>query len=117
MQRRSGGKRTTRAPKLTFTATATYTLPTDAGDFSVNGTLYHNSGFFWEPDNRLRQPRHDLVNGSISWISPDRKYEIKVYGKNLLNEYYYAYASESTTRDSWSPEMPRNFGGELAVHF
>lgn len=111
------GNRTTRAPKLTFTASATYTLPTDAGDFSVNGTLYHNSGFFWEPDNRLRQPRHDLVNGSISWISPDRKYEIKVYGKNLLDEYYYAYASESTTRDSWSPEMPRNFGGELTVHF
>ena len=111
------GNRTTRAPKLTFTASATYTLPTSAGDFSLSGTLYHNSGFFWEPDNRLKQPRYNLVNAALSWIAPDKKYEIKAYGKNLLNEYYLAYASESTTRDSWSPEMPRNYGVELTVHF
>ena len=111
------GNRTTRAPKLTFTASMTYTLPTDAGDFSVNGTLYHNSGFFWEPDNRLRQPRYNLINAALSWIAPNRKYEVKAYGKNLLNEYYFAYASESTTRDSWSPEMPRNYGVEVTVHF
>ena len=111
------GNQTTHAPKLTFTASATYTLPTRSGDFSLNGTFYHNSGFFWEPDNRLRQPRYNLVNGALSWISPSRKYEVKIYGKNLLNEYYLAYASESTTRDSYSPEMPRNFGGEVTVHF
>lgn len=111
------GKRTTRAPTLTFTASATYTLPTTAGDFLLNGTLYHNSGFFWEPDNRLQQPRYDLVNASLGWIAPDKKYEVKLYGKNLLNQYYLAYASESTTRDSFSPEMPRNYGVELTVHF
>ena len=111
------GNRTTRAPKLSFTASATYTLPTDSGDFSVNGTLYHNSGFFWEPDPRLRQPAYDLINASLSWIAPDRKYEVRLYGKNLLDKFYIAYASESTTRDSFSPEMPRNYGVELTVHF
>ena len=111
------GNRTTRAPKLTFSSSATYTLPTNSGDFSLNGTLYHNSGFFWEPDNRLRQPQHDLLNASLSWIAPSKKYEMRVYGKNLLNEYYLAYASESTTRDSYSPEMPRNYGVELTVHY
>ena len=111
------GNRTSRAPKFTMTFTATYTLPTDMGDFALNGSLYHNSGFFWEPDNRFAQPRYDLVNATLSWLSPDKKYEVKLYGRNLLNEYYYSYFSESSRGDSGSPEMPRNWGAAVSVHF
>ena len=111
------GNRTSRAPKLTFTASATYTLPTDVGDFAFNASWNHNSGYFWEPDNRLRQPRHDLVAASIAWTTSDRKYSLRVYGRNLLNEFYYSYVSESTTRDSYSPEKPRNYGVEATLRF
>ena len=111
------GNRTSRAPKFTLSFNATYTLPTAIGEFSANATLLHNSRYFWEADNRLQQPEYNLLNSSLTWISNDRKYEVKFYAKNLLNEYYLAYASESTTRDSFAPEMPRNFGGELTVHF
>jgi iron complex outermembrane receptor protein len=100
-----------------MTLTATYTLPTSAGDFALNGSLYHNSGFFWEPDNRFTQPRYDLLNTTLSWTSPDKKYDIKVYARNLLNAYYYSYFSESSRGDSGSPEMPRNYGAAVSVHF
>lgn len=111
------GFRTSRAPKFTGSIAANYVLPTNVGDFGVNASLYHNSGFFWEPDNRYAQPKYDLVGLTLSWTSPDQRYNVKVYGRNLLDEYYYSYFSESSGRDSGSPEMPRNYGASLTVRF
>lgn len=111
------GNRTPRAPKFTASTSVTYTMPTDIGDISGNVSLYHNAGFFWESDNRFRQPRYNLLNASIGWTSPDKKFEARIYARNLLDEYYYSYFSETSTRDAGSPEMPRNFGGSLSVHF
>ncbi len=111
------GNRTSRAPVFTLSIGATVTVPTSAGDISLNASLYHNPGFFWEADNRYRQPEYNLVNGTITWTSPDKKFDVRVYGKNLLNEYYYSFLSTSTLRDAASPEMPRTYGVAVGVHF
>lgn len=111
------GFRPPRAPKFVMSLSGTYTLQTDMGDFSLNASLSHNSGYFWEPDNRYKQPAVDLLSATLGWKSADGQYEIKVYGRNLLGEYYYSYFSTSATRDAGSPAMPRNFGVQLGVHF
>jgi iron complex outermembrane receptor protein len=111
------GNRTPRAPKFTLSMRATYNVPTDFGDFSANATFYHNSGFFWEPDNRFAQPRYDILNASLTWKSIDDKYSLKAYAKNILDEYYYSYFAESSGRDAGSPEMPRNYGVEFGFKF
>lgn len=79
--------------------------------------LYHNAGYFWEADNVIRQPSYNLLNMTVGWVSPDKKYEIRLYAKNLLNEVYYSYASRSPQRESYSPEMSRNYGANISVHF
>jgi len=109
--------RTPRAPKFSASFTAAYTQPTEIGDFQASATLYHNSGFFWEPDNQLEQPSYNLLSAAIDWTSPSDRIEIQVYGRNLLDEYYYSYGAESSTRMAWSPEMPRNFGASMTVHW
>lgn len=111
------GNYTQRAPKFTGTISATYTHPTEIGDFVANLSLYHNSGYFWEVSNRFRQPKVDLLNATLSWRSPDDHYGLKVYARNLFNEYYYNYFSESNARDAGSPDMPRNFGIEASFKF
>jgi iron complex outermembrane receptor protein len=111
------GNRTPRSPKFTSNIGATYTLPTEVGAFALNASLYHNSGFYWEVDNRIRQPAYNLLNASVGWTSNSSKYEVRVYAKNLLNEYYYSYFSESSFRDSGTPEMPRNYGVTVTAHF
>lgn len=111
------GNTPSRAPKFTISSTATYTLPTEVGEFAASASWYHNSGYYWEPDNRLRQPEHDLVGASLTWTSLSKGMSVKVYARNLLNEFYYSYVSASNTRDSYSPEMPRNFGVELTARF
>ena len=108
---------TSRSPRFTMSLSTSYTLPTSVGDFLISGTWFHNSGFYWEADNRYRQPRYDLVNANLSWTSTDKTYDVKFYANNILNEYYYTYLSETTGRDSWSPEMPRNYGIQFGVHF
>jgi iron complex outermembrane receptor protein len=92
-------------------------LPTATGDYSATVSDYHNSGFSWELDNRLRQPTYELLNGELSWVSPDKRYELKAYGRNLLNKYYYVFLSEGSLEDWYTPAMPRNFGGTVIVHF
>jgi len=111
------GLRTARSPKFTATIAATYRIPTSIGDFALNGSFYHNSGYVWDPDNRLRQPAHELVNATLSWTSSDGKYEASVWAKNLLNTYYYTYMSASTFKLSGSPDMPRTFGVTAGLHF
>ncbi|CAN5262226.1 TonB-dependent receptor [soil metagenome] len=111
------GNKPSRSPKLTISTSATYTIPSAVGEFAINGSWYHNSGYFWEPDNRLRQPKYDLIGASLTWTAPNEAVALKVYGRNLLNEFYYSYVSASTTRDSYSPEMPRNYGIEASFKF
>jgi outer membrane receptor protein involved in Fe transport len=59
----------------------------------------------------------NLLSAALSWKSPGGQLGFRVYGRNLLNNYYYTYFSESTGRDSGSPAMPRSFGGEVQFHF
>lgn len=111
------GNDTTRAPEFTATLNASYTLPTDSGDFALTGSLYHNSGFYWEPDNRQHQDSFQLVNATLSWTSPDGRYEASIWGRNLTDTYRYSYVSTTGNRTSGSPEAPRTFGVTVGVHF
>lgn len=111
------GNRTARSPKFSGSISATYKLPTEIGDFAVTGSLYHNSGFFWDAGNRTVQKSYQLLNSTLSWTAPSGTYEFKVWGKNLLNTYYYAYGAESTSGAQVSPEAPRTYGISATVHF
>jgi iron complex outermembrane receptor protein len=111
------GNTTIRTPKFTGTLSADYTINSNMGDWVLAATLYHNSGFFWEPDNQTRQPSYNLVNSSVTWTAPSGRYDVRVWGKNLLNEYYFSYAAETTSRFYQSGAGPRTYGVTVGVHF
>jgi iron complex outermembrane receptor protein len=111
------GNAVPRSPKFTASIAATYTLPTAIGEFALNGSLYHNSGFVWALDNQLRQPSYNLVNTSLNWTTTDKKYEVRFQVKNLFNQYYFSFASENTSRFAVSPAMPRSYGISATAHF
>ncbi len=111
------GRPTARAPEFTGSITGTYTLPTNVGDFSISSTFYHNSGYGWDPDNQLKQPKYQLLNGALSWASPDKSYEVSIWGKNLTNSYYFTFVSSSNFKFSGSPEAPRTYGVTLTGRF
>lgn len=111
------GRSMPQAPKFVMNVSATYTVPTSVGDFALNASLTHNGGFYWEPDNHFRNPEYNLVNAGVTWKSTSKMYELRVYGQNLLNEYYYNWFTSGPLGAVASPVPPRTYGVEATVHF
>lgn len=79
----AAGNQTARTPEYQLIVGGTY-LFTDQLSLSMN--LNHTSSYFWEADNRLEEPGHDILNAALDWTSEDGRYGVSVWGKNLLDE-------------------------------
>lgn len=112
----ASGKQMVRAPDFTASITGRYLVTTRLGDFGLSATYAHSSSFPFEADNRLRQPRTDLVNGEVSWDSSDRHLGLRLWARNLTKQRYYTTAS-SSLGDAVSYAPPRTYGFTLSSHF
>jgi iron complex outermembrane receptor protein len=110
------GKPTVRSPKWTAVLGAKYTLATRTGTFVLSGNYYYNEGFNFTPSGRVQQPAYDLLNAAISWTSPRGRWDVTLFGRNLLDEEYFAYALEQAFADNYSPASPRSVGISVGYH-
>jgi len=111
----AAGFQTVRSPKRTVTLNARYTHPTQRGEVGLNAAYYRNSGFAWDPDNRLRQRAYDLVSVSIDWTSPDEKRVVRAAATNLNDAEVCVYASATALGDLCSPRAPRALSIEWSM--
>ncbi|MEP6869656.1 MAG: TonB-dependent receptor [Novosphingobium sp.] len=105
-----------KAPKFTLSADLFYALPiseTDKATFDI--TWSHNSGYFFDPDSRLKQKAYNLVNAQVGLSFADGRYGVRAYVRNLLNTKYVPAVQTSTLTDSFIPGDPMTYG--LAVDF
>lgn len=107
------GNRMIRTPDMTFTISGDWRIPVSVGDFDLNLSLYHNSGFAWHADNRLKQDSYELLNASVQWTAPSERYFVRAWGKNLLDTEYSISTTTSGLGDSQSPAPPLSFGVTL----
>ncbi len=114
----AAGKQILLTPKTTVNASLTYTLPGKLDGFEFNATYYYNSGWYADPDNRVRQPSFNQVNVQLAWTSPDDRFRITAWAHNLTDEIYAQYLSGSgATADVFSASAPRTFGVTLGTNF
>ncbi|RKF21758.1 TonB-dependent receptor [Altericroceibacterium spongiae] len=111
-----GGNRMQRAPKLTFSVAPSYTARIGEGDLTLAANWYHNSGYFSDPENRLRQPTYDLLNGSISY-ELDSGLGARLWIKNLTDERYYTFLQADQFKDASVLAAPRTYGITLWKNF
>ncbi len=111
------GLPTTRTPKFTGSVGLDYRIPTAAGDFSLSGNLYHNSGFSWEASNRYRQKSYELLNLSVGWTSSDEALSVRVWGQNLTDTKYLSQGVSAAVGDLRSYAAPRTYGVTLSTRF
>jgi iron complex outermembrane recepter protein len=90
-------------------------VPSGSLNFVVSN--YYNSGFAWNPDNRLRQARYDVMDASLDWISPKKALSARLWTRNLTGALYCSYETAQSLLDSCSPAPPRTYGLTLGSHF
>jgi iron complex outermembrane recepter protein len=61
---------TVRSPKDTATVSVAYRVPAPRGSLSFIVSDYYNSGFSWDPGDRLRQSSFEVVNASATGMLP-----------------------------------------------
>lgn len=107
-----------RAPEFTGNINATYRVPTAVGEFALNASDAYNGGFFWDVDNRLRQQPYHQVNMSVTWTSPDKRYNAQLYVHNLNQPFYLiGVTTASNGTDDYTPGDPRTYGLKVGFNF
>ncbi|MEJ2410930.1 MAG: TonB-dependent receptor [Novosphingobium sp.] len=112
------GNQTSRTPKFTANLGASYTVDTPVGKLGLSGSYYHNSGFYWDVDNRFRAPSYDLLGAGVSWTDLSGAVTVRVWGENLTNEAYLTQGvSGGNIGDTAVYGAPRTYGVTLSGRF
>ena len=112
----ASGNFTSRAPKFSGDVGFDYALDTSIGKFLFTGDYYHNSGYFYEPDNFIRQKSFNLLNGQIKF-SPTEQLAVRAYARNIAGKKYTTYsgAQAGPAGYPYIAGPPRTYG--VAVDF
>lgn len=82
------------SPKFSANLGVDYEIQTGFGKITPSANISYNDGYFYYPDNRIRQPSYLLVNASINWRSNDDRYGVSIYGRNITDKRYFDGRSE-----------------------
>jgi iron complex outermembrane receptor protein len=111
------GNATTHTPDFTGLVALNYSYPTRIGPFDVDLANSYTSAFFWEADNVLKEPAVDLLNGSLGWKSDDKRWDVRVYGQNLLKRVSFVSGFSLGLNAEASPAAPLTYGIVFGLHF
>ena len=112
----AAGNTLPRAPKFQANLSADYGHVFTSGKLGLNVSGSYNSGYFAQADNRLKAPSYVLLNGEVSWITPDDRFKLSIWGKNLTDEIK-PLSLQSSTRDIVIWDEPRTVGVAFAINF
>lgn len=112
------GNNTPNSPEFSANFGAVYSIPTSVGTFALAGNAYYTSKMYFEIDNRTNNPAKWLLNASLLWKDNSKKMSLRIWGRNLSNEYYYTqYTGQGNASDIGSPGNPREYGVTLGYTF
>ena len=113
----ASGNKLIKTPDFSATFSADYRTPLAGGELGVNVAYSYNDGFYFEPDEVLRQKAYHLVNGQIRWSAPEDQYAVRVFARNLFNTHYWAQKTSSFTGYLGNPAFGRQIGVGLDFKF
>ena len=98
------------APDFSAYGAADYTMAVAGGTLDINVNESYSSGYYWDPDNRLRQPAFALLGGYVKWADGEGKWSYRLWGNNVTGRHYYTYEDAFAFGDIYSPAMPATYG-------
>ena len=104
------GNRTALAPKFSASLGSTYTIELSQDrSLRLTGLYSYNSGYFYEPDNVVRQRAFSLVNASVEYrLNP--RFGVALWGRNLADKLYSSQKISSVTGTTVTYAPPRTYG-------
>lgn len=116
-----------RAPGLTSSLGATYSIPIGPGQVELWGNWQYTDSQFFTPFNRatFEQGSYNVFNASVTWRASEDRWHVSLYGANIGDEDYFTNALESGVPtpgvDPVVPQFfvgaPRTWGGRLQFNF
>ncbi|MES2258152.1 MAG: TonB-dependent receptor [Pseudomonadota bacterium] len=106
------------SPKYSYTLGFVYAVDIPYGSLSLAANDSYKSSYAFSTDGAPFQKAYHNISGSLTWRSPDERYDVQVFGKNLGGAYYYATAQGPAVGSYvYSPGAPRTFGVTLGYHY
>jgi iron complex outermembrane receptor protein len=104
-----------RAPTLAGTMSADYRIELSSGiALNFHGDVYNTSSYYWQSDDRLKQPAFSLYNAAVSAETANGKWKLTLWGKNLADKKTFLEVKEDGSfGDQYTPREPRTFGVTL----
>ena len=113
----ASGNRTPLSPRFAGSISANYTYHLgEVSELRFNGIVSYNSGYYFELDNRLKQPKFTIINGSIAY-KYDQHWGAEFFINNATNKKYYVTQLGSGTGDHGELNPPRTYGVNLTFDF
>jgi iron complex outermembrane recepter protein len=107
-----------RSPDYSGNLTGTYVQNTSVGTFDLSGTLFYSTKLYFDVGHYVVQPGYALLNATLGWKpSPDSKYRISLWGKNLTDKAYITETVITTSFDAVDYGRPRTGGIEFQAKF
>jgi iron complex outermembrane receptor protein len=98
------------APDLSAYGAVDYIVAVAGGMLDVNLNESYNSGYHWNPDDRLRQPAYALFGGHLKWTDGEGKWSYRFWGNNVISRHHYTYEDALAFGDIYSPSVPATYG-------
>jgi iron complex outermembrane receptor protein len=105
------------AVPLSATLGLSYDLETEYGVLTFNALDHYSSRFPLVADNSIKAPSTHIVDASVKWTSPDKRYDLQAYVRNLAKEYSYVNAAVAPGGFAIVPGAPRVFGITAGYHY
>jgi iron complex outermembrane recepter protein len=102
-------------PQWTANLGLSYQIPTPTGDWTLDAQYLHNSGWFAEADNQLRQPAYENVNAGLHWHVNNGPYTVSLWCRNLTNALVYTSAAGNFLASLAQYAPPRTYGIEFSA--
>jgi len=104
-----------RAPDFAVGYNVSYTVPNEVfgGQLRLSGNALYNSGWYFDPNERVGTGDYVDLNARVAWTSPNERYTLAVWGSNLANSHRLQSVTESTGGDRVSLVRPISYGAEI----
>ncbi|NIB43890.1 TonB-dependent receptor [Pseudomaricurvus alkylphenolicus] len=106
------------APKNSLVLGVHYEFPILSGELHLRADYRYQSKSYREPDNLgTVQPSFWLLDGSLTYIADNQRWQISLWGKNLTDESYITHLYRLGGNDYALFGTPRTYGLNLTWNF